>query len=302
MKERAKSRLNFSGLYTAVITPFAEKKVDYFALSKIFEYQNKDFIKGLIIAGTTGEGCALTLTEKENLFNFARTFYKNKILIAGISSFSFYHLLEEVRIAVKIGMDGLLVTPPVYLKTNRDGIEKFYKTVVENSRLPVIIYNVPSRTGYNLDIDILERLNKIDLVFAIKECSGNFEYVLNIKKYTNLSILCGDDLLYLLYLMAGADGIVSVVSNIFPHLVHQMQKLFLANKIKRVQKLFSESYEFIKSLFLEPNPIPIKFIMSYEGFCKEIYKLPLVPPSEKSKAKIISAYKKFKKKIKELIE
>ncbi len=251
------------------------------------------------MGGTTGEGPSLSLGEKENLFNFARAFFKNrKILIGGISCYTFSHIMEEVRIAVKTGMDGLLVNPPVYLKTNIKGIIEYYRTIMENSRLPIIIYNVPSRTGYNLDIDILEDLSKLDLVVCVKECSGNFHYVLQIKKYTRLPILCGDDLLYLQYLISGADGIVSVVSNILPELIYTYRKLFLENKIKKAQGLFSLSYGFLKTLFMEPNPAGIKFLMSYENFCKESYRLPLTAPSEKTKEKIVSEYKFLKTNIK----
>ncbi len=293
--------MNFSGLYTAVITPFTSdgKKIDYPALTKIFKLQDKNFVDGLIICGTTGEGPSLTLTEKENLFNFAKAFYKNrKILIGCVSSYSFGDTIEEVRIALKIGMDALLVNPPVYLKTNTKGIEEYYRTIIENSRLPVIIYNVPARSGYNLDIDILEKLSKLDLITAIKECSGNFYYVMQIKKYTKFFVLCGNDLLYLQYLISGADGIVSVISNVQPEFLYKLRKLFLENKNKKLQELFSQAYEFMQSVFAEPNPVGIKYIMAYENFCQQVYRLPLTAPNEKSKARIASTYKQFKNYLK----
>lgn len=251
------------------------------------------------MCGTTGEGPSLTFNEKENLFNFTREFYKDrKVLIGSISSYNFTHTLEEARLALRCGMDALLVNPPVYLKTTPDGIERFYKKIADNTILPIIIYNVPSRTGYNLDISVLEKLNKIDLIVGIKECSGDFKYVMQIKRYTDFVILCGDDILYLQYLMSGAKGIVSVVSNILPELMYKLQKYFIESKFKNCYTLITKAYDFMKVLFSEPNPIGIKAIMAANDFCEVDNRIPLVELNVKNRIKIISTYKKLKNALK----
>ncbi len=284
------------GLFTALITPFKNDKIDYPSLTKILEYQDKNYVAGLVVCGTTGEGPSLNFNEKENLFNFAREFYRDrKILIGGISSYTFAHTLEEARLALRCGMDALLVNPPIYLKTNANGIERFYKTISDNTGLPIILYNVPARTGYSLDIGVLEKLNKINLIKAIKECSNNFEYVMHIKRYTNFEILCGNDMLYLQYLISGAVGIVSVVSNIFPGLIYKLQKYFIENKVKKSIELIYKSHHFMKTLFSEPNPIGIKVAMSSCGFCEEIYRLPLNRADNNNRLNIISSCRKLKR-------
>lgn len=286
------------GLFTAIVTPFKNNKIDYPDFTRILEYQDKKYIDGLIVCGTTGEGPSLSFSEKENLFNFTREFYRNrKILVGSISSYTFSHTLEEARLALRCGMDALLVNPPIYLRTNMEGIEKFYKAIADNTGLPIMIYNVPTRTGYSLDVGILERLSKTKMVKAIKECSGNFQYVMQIKKYTDLTVLSGDDILYLQYLISGAVGIVSVVSNMFPELMYKLQKYFIENKINKSIELMYKSYNFMKALFAEPNPIGIKVVMSTGGFCREDYRLPLNVAENSNRLKIIYEYRKLKKEL-----
>lgn len=279
-----------------MITPFKNDKIDYPAFTKILEFQDKKYVDGLVVCGTTGEGPSLSFSERESLFNFTREFYRDrKILVGSISSYTFNHTLEEARLALRCGMDALLVSPPIYLKTNRAGIEKFYRRIVDDTALPIIIYNVPKRTGYNLEVEVLEKLNKIDLIVSIKECSGNFSYVMQIKKYTDFAILSGDDMLYLQYLISGATGIISVVSNVFPQLMYKLQEYLIEGKTAKCVKLMDNAYNFMKSLFSEPNPIGIKVVMAADNFCSDAYRLPLVAPDNISKTKIISNYKTLKR-------
>ena len=279
-------KILFKGVGSAVPTPFDENGVNISEFRKFLQFQIDNNVDALIVCGTTGESSTMTRDEKIIAINCVLEVANEKIpVIVGTGSNNTREAIEMSKIAERLGADGILVVTPYYNKTTQRGLIAHYKAIAESVSLPIILYNVPSRTGVNIEPQTCLELSKIDNIIAIKEASGNISQV------AQISNLCGDNL----YIYSGNDdqivpicslggiGVISVLSNIKPKFVHDMVYDFLDGNIDKAIKMQLNVLPLINSLFSEVNPIPVKYALNELGFNFGVPRLPLVEFSDNNK-------------------
>ncbi len=267
----------FTGAASALITPFNDEGVDFDALGNIIDYQIENGIDALVICGTTGE--AATMPDKEHLsvidFSIKRAAGRVPI-IAGTGSNDTAHCVELSKESQKLGADGLLITTPYYNKATQKGLMMHYDKVLEKTNLPIILYNVPGRTGMNYAIPTLKELAKDDRIVGIKEASGNIEYATEVAAMCpELDMYSGNDDMIVPILSLGGKGVISVLSNVAPRQTHELCQKWFDGDIAGSRKMQFEYLELIKALFCEVNPIPVKTAMNMMGFNAGKLRLPL---------------------------
>lgn len=287
------------GNIVALVTPFkSNNKVNYNKLIELIEYQIESKVSGILLLGTTGEGALLSLKEKLSIIKLAIAVINRRVkLIIGCGDVNTLNAFKFVQKIAKLSIDYLLVMTPFYIKTNDKGIVEHYKLISQASNIPIIIYHVPSRTGQTISINCLKELKKIKNIRGIKEASGNIEYIKLIKKYIDdeFILLGGNDELMVQVMENKGSGIISVLSNSHPLVVSEIMELCLNNHYKDANKLLSKYIEYIKLLFIEPNPIPIKEVLNYLNYEVGNYRLPLYSMSEDNKDKLIKELKEISK-------
>ena len=287
-------KILFKGVGSAVPTPFDENGVNISEFRKFLQFQIDNNVDALIVCGTTGESSTMTRDEKIIAINCALEVANEKIpVIVGTGSNNTREAIEMSKIAERLGVDGILVVTPYYNKTTQRGLIAHYKAIAESVSIPIILYNVPSRTGVNIEPQTCLELSKIDNIVAIKEASGNISQV------AQISNLCGDNL----YIYSGNDdqivpicslggiGVISVLSNIKPKFVHDMVYDFFDGNIDKARKMQLNVLPLINSLFSEVNPIPVKYALNELGFNFRVPRLPLVEFSDTNK-KVLRQYLK----------
>ncbi len=283
-----KKRTIFSGVGTALITPFKHGEIDYAALGKLIDFQIDCGIDALVIAGTTGEASTLSESERYALYEFSRERTMGKIpLILGTGTNDTNTAVKYTKRAAEIGADAALVVTPYYNKGTADGIALHYKKIANCSYLPIMLYNVPQRTGVNLSLSIIYELSKEDNIVGIKEASDSAERLTSLSEYADsLALYSGNDSLTHTVLSLGGLGVISVASNIAPRGMLKITQSFTRGDTKGSLLAQKELSELIRALFLETNPAPIKYAMFRAGFCAEEIRLPLSMPNEETKRKI----------------
>lgn len=288
----------FKGCGTALITPFNEDGVDFEELRKLIDFQIFEGADALIICGTTGESSTMSMEEKKQVIQFAvQVAHKRIPIIAGTGGNNTKSVIELSSFAESVGADGLLIVTPYYNKTTQLGLISHYTKIAESTKLPIILYNVPSRTGVNIEPSTCLALSKLNNIVAIKEASGNISQVAEIASICrdNLTIYSGNDDQVVPILSLGGLGVISVLSNIYPKFVHQMVYDYFCGNLKDSLNAQLNSIELVKALFCEVNPIPIKYAVKCAGFNPGILRLPLVELSDKGKEKVDLAMKHFAK-------
>ena len=274
--------MELKGVITAMVTPFRDGAIDFLSIKKIIKEQLDGGIDGLVIAGTTGESPTLSRKEKETIFSYVKSEVAGHIpLIMGTGSNSTYETVEETKIAEKMGADAALVVVPYYNKPPQEGLYRHFEKVAESTRLPIILYNVPSRTIVSLTVDTISRLSDIANIVGIKEASGNIKFTEEIIEKTtgDFFVLSGDDATYLDLYGAGAEGVISVISNVIPK---QTKEWAINYDSPKTKEEFNKFKPFIDSLFMEANPIPVKMCMYWRGtISTPDLRLPLVRLSDK---------------------
>lgn len=268
----------FFGAYTALITPFKNDKIDYSKLSELIEFQISNKIDGLVICGTTGESAALTDKEKKKLIKFTIETVNGRVpVIAGTGSNNTNHTIELSKYAEKVGADGVLIVTPYYNKSSQKGLFEHFKKIADSITCPVILYNVPSRTGVNLLPDTVYELSKIENIVGIKEASNNFSQILELisKVPKSFNVISGNDDSIVPLLSLGGNGVISVVSNIYPKVVHDICYEYLFGDKNYAKQLQIKYSEIIKALFMEVNPMPIKDAMNILKYDVGNCRLPL---------------------------
>lgn len=281
----------FKGSGVALITPFTkDDSVDFEKLGELLEYHIKNKTDAIIINGTTGESATLTDEEKYEIIKYSVKRVNGRVpVIAGTGSNNTKHAVELSKKAEALGVDGLLVVTPYYNKGNENGIYEHYKLIAENVNCPIILYNVPSRTGVNLSISLLKKLAEIKNIVAIKEASGNISYAGEIaREVPELDIYSGNDDMTIPLMSYGGIGVISVSANIIPETVHNMCMSFLKNNIVEAKNLQLKYNDLVDSLFIEVNPVPIKEAMNYLGYNVGHCRLPLGEMKEENKIKLHS--------------
>ena len=288
----------FRGVGTALITPFSGGRVDYNSLERLIERQIEAGIDALVIGGTTAEAATLSDKERYEVFRESKRIIDGRCkLIYGTGTNDTRVAIKHTRYAAKLGCDGVLVVTPYYNKGTNEGITRHYEAIANASDTPVILYNVPSRTGVNLGVDILERLAENDNIVAIKEASDQTDRLVRLSKIRGLGLYSGNDSQIYSILSLGGLGVISVVSNLYPRETMKICKLYFANKPLESLKMQHDMLNVINSLFLETNPAPIKYAMSKRGLCLPDMRLPMWLPTKQTRDRIDAATEEFDKRI-----
>lgn len=286
----------FEGSGVALVTPFNEKnEVDYFILKKLIDYQISNGTKALIILGTTGESPTITMAEREKIIKFCVYIANGQIpIIVGTGSNSTETTIYLTLQAKRLGASGALIVTPYYNKCNQNGLFEHYKKIALKTKFPMIIYNVPSRTGVNIQPETVLKLSKFNNIVGIKEASGNMiqiEKLIHILP-SNFAVYSGDDCLTLPMLSIGAKGVISVTANAYPNQVSVLCNYALKNDYSNALIIHNKLFEICQALFLDINPICIKTYMKFLGFNVGSPRLPLTTPSNE----IIKKLKEVKNK------
>ena len=276
----------FSGVGTALVTPFSGGLVDYAALSDLIELQIEEGVDALIIGGTTGEAATLSDGERYALFEFARERIAGRVkMILGTGTNDTRVAKMHAKRAEEIGCDGLLLVTPYYNKGTEEGITRHYLSIAEEVSLPIILYNVPSRTGVNLGFGVLDRLSREENIVGIKEASDSADRLTELAKYGDeLSLYAGNDSQVYSVLALGGKGVISVASNILPKTIRRIYESFVSGRSDESRAVQIALLPFIKALFAETNPSPIKAIMAERALLPtDEVRLPLAPPRDSTK-------------------
>ena len=291
----------FKGSGVALVTPFRKTrkgniKVDYDNLERLVEYHINNNTDSIIICGTTGESS--TLSDKEHLETIGKCveYAKGRIpVIAGTGSNETPHAIKLSQGAEERGADGLLCVTPYYNKTNQDGLKLYYKRIADSVDIPIIMYNVPSRTGLNIEPQTaIEIGQENENIIGIKEASGNIEQVKAIAKSNTLDIYSGNDDQIYDVINEGGIGVISVFANLFPNETHEIVYEYLNGNKEKSKKLQEEALEVIKELFNDVNPIPVKKAMEVEGMCSGIIKEPLIELNGEKTKKLVKAINDYR--------
>lgn len=289
-------KILFEGCATAIATPFTETGVNFEEFGKLIEFQISEGIDALVVCGTTGESATMTDAERKETMKYAIDKVAKRVpVILGTGSNCTSTAIELTKYAESIGADGALVVTPYYNKTTQDGLINHYTKIAESTTLPIIVYNVPSRTGVNVMPKTCLALSKISNIVAIKEASGNLSQVVEIASLCgdNLSIYSGNDDQVLPILSLGGKGVISVISNIAPKKFTTMIHDFFSGNIKEATKVQLESIELINALFCEVNPIPVKAAINMLGYNYGVPRLPLIEMSDSNKTVLKDAMSKY---------
>lgn len=287
---------SLQGLTTALITPFKEDlSIDFDALEKLIDFQIEAGADALLVCGSSGESTTLSAKEKLSLFIRAVEYSAGRIpIIAGTGTYDTAASVDMTVLAKEHGCDAALVVAPYYNKPSQRGLYNHYKAVADSCDLPVIIYNIPGRSGVNILPETQVRLaEECDNIIATKEASGDLEQVMQIINYAPdiFNVLSGDDALTLPMMAAGAKGTVSVLSNYMPKEMKQLIDLMNDNKLSEARELNRKLLELMQINFIETNPIPVKTALAAMGYCKETFRLPLLPMASETKSLLLTSLK-----------
>jgi 4-hydroxy-tetrahydrodipicolinate synthase len=277
----------FTGTYTAIITPFKNGDIDEAALEGLIKQQIKGGVDGIVPVGTTGESPTVDYEEHLEIIRLTVRFVGGRVkILAGTGANSTSEAVYLTQEAEKLGVDGSLQVAPYYNKPTQEGLFQHFREIARNTRLPIVLYSIPGRCGVEIGVDTVRRLARACRnIIGIKEAGGSCDRVsqLDAALGRRFEILSGDDSLTLPFMAAGAQGVISVVSNIAPREVSQMVRAIAAGDAKKALQLHRKLYPLFKNLFIETNPVPIKAALAMLGRIEEEYRLPLVPMSPKNR-------------------
>lgn len=286
----------FSGSAAAVVTPMTESgAIDFPAMEKLLDFQLKHGTDAIVVNGTTGESATLTDEEKLSLIEFTAAYVNGQIpVIAGTGSNCTSHAIELSKKAQALGVAGLLLVTPYYNKASQGGLAAHFKAVADCVELPVILYNVPGRTGVTISPETCRELSDHPNICAIKEAGGDISRVAKIASLCgdNLDIYSGNDDQVVPIMSLGGKGVISVLANIMPGEVHDLCRLFSEGKIKQSAKIQLDLLDLMNALFMDVNPIPVKAALSLMGICRESYRLPLTKMGEAEKERLAEIMKR----------
>ncbi len=290
--------MKFEGSYVALITPFDRHgRLDEDAYRHLIRLQLKGGTQGLVPCGSTGEAATLIHEESRRAIEIACDESRGEIpVIAGVGANATWKAVESAREAESLGADALLVLAPYYNKPTQEGIYQHFRAVARESRLPIVAYNIPSRTGVNILPRTLARMAKdLPTIVAVKEAAGSLDQVSEILTLTkpSFTVLSGDDSLTLPMMSVGARGVVSVVANVAPQETQALCAAALKGDLRKAKALHLKLFPLIKSLFIETNPIPVKAALAMMGVCRPEPRLPLTPLSTPNRLALRKELKNF---------
>jgi 4-hydroxy-tetrahydrodipicolinate synthase len=277
----------FKGVGTALVTPFhQDQTVDLDSMKKIVQHQLDNNIDALIVLGTTGESPVIEYDERRKIISAVTEEATGKVpVIIGTGSNNTKKVIENNKMAEQLKVDGLLIVNPYYNKGTQESLLEHYKYIAKRTNLPIILYNVPSRTGMNILPETVIQIHKeCSNVVAVKEASGNISQIAKLIsiKPESLSVLSGNDNQTLPIMALGGDGVISVFSNPYPAQMKQIADAMLKNDLSSAQNYNNEYISMMTSLFVETSPAPVKYIMHKLGLCENVLRLPLVSASKKT--------------------
>ena len=284
----------FQGAIVATVTPFRNGKVDRAALRKLVRFQIESGTDGIVPCGTTGESATLSFEEHERVIDTVIDAAGGKVpVIAGTGSNNTREAILLTRYARKAGASGALVITPYYNKPTQEGLYRHFRAVAESADIPIILYNVPGRTGVNMTAATVARLAEIPNIVGVKEASGNLNQICDILRETpkKFCVLSGDDFLYFPMLALGAKGVISVTSNVAPRAMADLYDAYVIGEISRAREIHYRLWPLFNACFIETNPIPAKTALAMMGRIREEFRLPLCPMSDANRkvlAKVLS--------------
>ena len=285
----------FTGSGVAIVTPFNETGVDFNKLEELLNWHIEEGTDAIVICGTTGEASTMTESERKETIKFTVDIVKGRIpVIAGTGSNNTASSIEMSKWAEGIGVDGLLVITPYYNKTTQAGLVKHYEAIAKNVNIPIIVYNVASRTGINIEPKTLVEISKLPNIVAIKEASGNISQIAQMARLCpDLDIYSGNDDQIVPIMSLGGKGVISVVANLLPKETHDICAKYMEGDVKASLELQLKMLPLINSLFIECNPIPVKTALNIMGKNVGELRLPLVEMSYGGKEILTSAMKDY---------
>ena len=282
----------FKGCATAIVTPFSDGKIDFDAFGRLIDRQIDRGVSALVVCGTTGEASTMSISEHLGCVEFALDRVNKRIpVIAGSGNNCTKKAIELSRAASALGCDGLLVVTPYYNKATDEGLIRHYTEIADASEKPILLYNVPSRTGVNIQPYTYLELSKHDNIIAFKEANGNIADITKTMSLVgdDLTLYSGDDDQIVPLLSVGGKGVISVLSNIFPSEVHRLCHSFFEGNLKESLEIQFKYLDLINALFCEVNPIPVKTALGYLGICSDRMRMPLVEMEDANREKLIKA-------------
>ncbi|MCK5809026.1 4-hydroxy-tetrahydrodipicolinate synthase [bacterium] len=283
------------GTYTAIVTPFNDNGIDFEALKKVINFQKEAGVTGLIIAGTTGEAATMSFDEKEQLFSFVVKHTGNLDLVAGTGTNDTASSVALTKMALRVGIEKVLVVTPYYNKPSCAGLFRHYSEVAATGA-KIVLYNVPGRTALHVAPDCLKKLAEIKNIIAVKEASGS---VANLIEYQNavgadrFDFLSGDDFTVVPFISMGGKGVISVFTNVIPKKGVEMINEALNGNFKRAGDIQREILDFNNAMFMETNPLPVKTAMVMKGFMDENFRAPLAPMLSENKKKLEKVLRRY---------
>ncbi len=286
----------FEGIYVAIPTPFKGGEVDKRALKEHVNFLIESGVDGIVPCGTTGESATLSYKEHEEVIALTIEEAKGKVkVVAGTGSNSTKEAIELTKFAYRAGADGALLITPYYNKPNQEGLYLHFKAVAEAVPIPIVLYNVPSRTGVNMLPETVARLSEIDNIVAVKEATGSTSVATEIINLTKgkIEVLSGDDLTFFPLLTVGAKGVISVTANVVPEKMVKMYRAFKEGRWEEASEIHRELYDLSKVLFIDTNPIPVKTALSMMGRMEKEFRLPLCPTTPEKEEVIRKTLKEY---------
>jgi len=285
----------FTGTYTAVVTPFKNGSIDEAAFARLIKMQIKGGVDGVVPVGTTGESPTVDYAEHIQIIALAVKYAAGKInVLAGTGGNSTSEAIYLTQEAEKAGADGSLQVAPYYNKPTPEGLYQHFRAIAKNTKLPIVLYSIPGRCGIEIGVDVVKRLAaECTNIIGIKEAGGSCDRVSQLRAALGpkFEILSGDDSLTLPFMSVGAQGVISVASNIIPREVAQMVNAFARGDSKKALQLHAKFYPVFKDLFIETNPVPVKAALVMMGVIEEEYRLPLVSMTAGNRAKLQATLK-----------
>ncbi len=285
----------FKGSIVALVTPFKENyEVDFDAYGRLVDFHLQNGTDGLLPCGCTGEAATLSHEEQKECIRFVVERVAGRVpVIGGTGSNNTVEALDLTKFAKEVGCDAALLITPYYNKPTQAGLIAHYTTIAKEVDIPIILYNVPSRTGIKLEAETVAELSKIPNIVCVKEAGGSVDQVSQILSLCDITVLSGDDSLTLPMMAVGAKGVISVAANVIPTDLAKMCSLALEGKYSEAREIHYKLFPLFKALFYETNPMPVKAALARMGMIKNVLRLPLVPMSEPQ-------YKKLEKVLQDL--
>jgi len=287
----------YSGALSAIVTPLRDGEIDEPALRELIEWQIQNGVDGIVPCGSTGESATLSHAEHERVIKIAVEQTRKRVpVVAGTGSNSTAEAIRLTSYAREIGADGALLVSPYYNRPTQDGIIRHYRAIAQSVSIPLIVYNIPSRTGSLILPETLAQLADVPNIVAVKEATGSMDQASDIRRLCGerLTVLSGDDSLTVPLMALGAKGVVAVLTNVMPRETHDMAAAALAGDFARAREMHFKMLPLMRALFLETNPIPVKYAVSLMGKCTAEMRMPLTTMSQGPAEKLRGVMKELR--------